>query len=60
MIMGMRGLGPKMVYFEVDIPEITTSPFLCFLLGRLGHGGLLVPVINKVDTSLYFSFSAFG
>ena len=53
--MGMSGLGPKIVYFEVDIPEITTSPFLCSILGRLSHGGLLVPVSNEIDTSL-FSF----
>ena len=43
------------LYLWVDIPETTTQSFLCFLLGRLGHEGLLVPIISEVviyDTSL--------
>ena len=38
MIMTMDGLGPKPP-FGVDIPETTYAIILCFLLGRLGHGG---------------------
>ena len=45
-----------MIYFEADIPEITTNPFLCFLLGRLGHGGLLVLVFNTNKSDAYLNF----
>ena len=47
MIVTMNGLGPKSL-LGVDISETTTQSFLCFLLGRQGHGGLLVPINGLV------------
>ena len=43
----MDGLGPRSL-LGVDIPETTTQSFLCFLLGHLGHEGLLVPISELV------------